>query len=117
MKKTTIPETARAGASAPPVIVFPLFGQPRRKTGLNEDEMEAEQKRQRKLIRDHSGNPGVRAMFNMLERIAARLQADGIQPEADRHVQGQACGAGYAYNVIRTVLEGTEDEEEEEADE
>lgn len=99
-------------ACAPPVIVFPLFAQ-QRKTQLSEEELIAERKRQRKVIRENSGNPGLRAMFNMVERLAARLGVDGIQPEADRHAQGQACGAAYVYNVLRAVLEGTEEEDEE----
>lgn len=114
MKKQEIPENGKPPAP-PPVIVFPLYRQ-QRKTGLDEEEMLAEQKRQRKVIRDHGSHPGVRAMFNMVERVAARLQADGIGPEADRHAQGQAYGAGYVYNVLRTVLEGTEEEDEEESE-
>lgn len=115
MKKPQIPENGKPPAP-PPVIVFPLFRQ-QRKTGLGEEELVAERKRQRRLIRENSSNPGVRAMFNMVERVAARLQADGIGPEADRHAQGQAYGAGYVYNVLRTVLEGTEEEDEEESEE
>lgn len=111
MKKQDIPESVKA--KNPPVIVFPLFGQVKQK-GLNEEEMAAELKKQRNLIRQNSGNRGVRAMFNMVERMAARLQGDGVEADADKHAQGMACGAGYVYKVLRAVLEGTEEEEEEE---
>lgn len=110
MTKQEIPGNGKVAGV--PVIVFPLFGQ-QRKTEMDEEKLVAERKRQRKVIRENSGNAGVRAMFNMVERVAARLQADGIAPEADRHVQGQAYGAGYVYNVLRTVLEGMEEDEEE----
>jgi len=96
--------------AAPPIIVFPLFGQKGDK-GLTSEQLVAEKKAQRKLIRSHSGNPGVRAMFNMVERVAARLQRDGTAPGATSHDAGQAYGAGYVAQILRTVLEGVDEEE------
>lgn len=101
--------------SSPPIIVFPLYPQPKLK-GLKPEELAAERKRQRAIIRKESTNPGVRAMFNMVERVAARLQKSGIEPDATPHQAGQAYGAGYVYELLRTVLEGTEEEDEESAE-
>lgn len=99
-------------SQSPPIIVFPLYAQPQVK-GLDADELAAEKKRQRAIIRHESNNAGVRAMFNMVERVAARLQKSGIEPDATPHQAGQAYGAGYIYELLRTVLEGTEEDEEE----
>jgi len=97
----------------PPIIVFPLFGQKGDK-GLTSEQLVAEKKAQRALIRRHGANPGVRAMFNMVERVAARLQRDGTSPGATAHDAGQAYGAGYVAQILRAVLEGSEAEEEDE---
>jgi len=87
-------------------LVFPLFGNVPK---LTQDELKAQQT----LVRHHSNNPGVRALFNLIERTAFRLQGEGVSPEATAHDQGQAYGATYIYGLARTWLEGTEDEPEE----
>jgi hypothetical protein len=90
-----------------PALLYPLFHGPAH--------LDAEDKREaRNLLRKHSNNPGVRALFNLIERTTFRLQADAIQPESGPHQQGQAYGALYVYGLARTWLEGTEDEIEEE---
>ena len=94
----------------PPTLVFPLFGGSPK---LSQEELQAQQK----IVRHHSNNPGVRALFNLIERTAYRLQGEGIQPEATAHDQGQAYGAGYIYGLARTWLEGTEHKPEEESGE
>lgn len=110
--KSSNREPGTANREPPPIIVFPLFRQKSDK-GLTAEQLEAEKRKQRELIRRHASNPGLRAMFNMVERLAARLQASAIDSSATPHTAGTATGAGYIYNVLRTVLEGTEAEDEE----
>jgi hypothetical protein len=94
----------------PPVLIYPLFQGPAH--------FDAEEKRTaRDILRKHSNNPGVRALFNLIERATFRLQADAIQPESGPHQQGQAYGALYTYGLARAWLEGLEDEIEEEDEE
>jgi hypothetical protein len=88
-----------------PPLCFPLFGGPPR---LTPEQLKAQQQ----LVRHHSNNPGLRALFNLIERQAFRLQGEGILPDATAHEQGQAYGATYIYGIARTWLEGTEEEEE-----
>jgi hypothetical protein len=91
-------------------IVFPLFRQPDL-AGMTEGEVLAYRREQREIIRRERENPGVQGMFNLVERVAARLQAAGVEPGAGAHEQGQAFGAGYLYEVLRGVLEGSEEGE------
>jgi hypothetical protein len=97
------------------LIVSPLFGQ--RLTAdpkLSAEEVLRQKKERRTVMRRHVKNPGLRELFNLLERKAFDLQAAAIQPGADAHAQGQAYGAGYIYQVCRAVFEGQEIDDDEE---
>lgn len=93
-------------------IVFPLFRQPDL-SAMTEEEVLAWRRQQRETIRRERENPGVQAMFNLCERVTARLQSAGVVPAATAHEQGQAFGAGHLYSVLREVLEGQEEAEPE----
>ena len=93
-----------------PILVFPLFGQ--KQTALTEQDLVAVKRQARRAIRHNANNEGVREMFNMVERIAGRLNADAITRDADKHDQGRADGALHVMNVLRACLEGTEIEDE-----
>lgn len=97
----------------PSQIVFPLFPQPDF-ASLGEDQLWLWRREQRELIRRNRDNPAVQALYNMLERTAARLQAAGIAPGAGPHEQGQAFGAGYLCGIVRGVFEGEEEDTPEE---
>lgn len=90
---------------APPVLLCPLFGQ---SFHLNPEERAAA----RKLVYQNRHDPAVKALFNLLERSAYRLQGEGVQAGATAHDQGQACGALYVYGLARTWLEVKEDKEQ-----
>lgn len=90
----------------PSTLLYPLFNGPAHLTP-------EEKLKERETLRKHSNNPGVRALFNLIERTAFRLQSGGIQPDADKHEQGQAYGAVYVYGIARAWLEGTEEDPEE----
>lgn len=93
-------------ANPMPVMVFPLFDQG--KPVIDQETLVREKRKARALIRDNAKNPGVREMFNMMERLAAKLTQAGISPGSTPHDQGQAYGAIYVMNVIRTCLEADE---------
>lgn len=85
--------------AAPPVILCsPLFGQ---KFHLTQEERAAA----RKLVFENRQDPAVKALFNLIERKAFSMQADGVQADATAHDQGQACGALYLYQLTRAWLE------------
>lgn len=85
--------------SAPAVILCaPLYGQ---KFHLTPEERAAA----RKLVFENRHDPAVRALFELIERKAFSLQAEGVQAGATAHDQGQACGALYLYQLARAWLE------------
>ena len=84
---------------SPPVILCaPLYGQSFHLTP--EDRAKA-----RKLVYESRHDPAVKALFNLFERKAFAMQAEGVQHDATPHDQGQACGALYLYQVARAWLE------------
>lgn len=80
------------------ILCSPLYGQSFHLT--QEERVEA-----RKLVFKNRQDPAVIALFNLIERKAFTMQADGVQHDATAHDQGQACGALYLYQVTRAWLE------------
>jgi len=84
--------------STPAILCAPLFGQD---FHLSHEERQAA----RKLVYQNRHDPALKALFNLLERSAYRLQGEGVQAGATAHDQGQACGALYVYGLARAWLE------------
>ena len=83
----------------PPVVICaPLYGQTFNLTP--EDRAKA-----RELVFKNRHDPAVKALFNLIERKAFGMQAEGVQHDATSHDQGQACGALYLYQLARAWLE------------
>lgn len=83
----------------PPVILCaPLFGQA---FHLTPDE----RAKARKLVFASRNDPALKALYDLIERSAYRMQAEGVMAGATAHDQGQACGALHLCNVARTWLE------------
>ena len=80
------------------ILCAPLFGQAFQLT--REDREKA-----RKLVFENRHDAAVQALFNLIERKAFSMQAEGVQHDATAHDQGQACGALYLYQLTRTWLE------------
>lgn len=80
------------------ILCAPLYGQ---KFHLTPEERAAA----RKQVFDNRQDPAVVALFNMLERKAFSMQAEGVQAGATQHDQGQSCGALYLYQLARAWLE------------
>lgn len=84
--------------TAPVIICSPLYGQAFHLTP--EDRAKA-----RKLVFQNRQDPAVKELFNLIERKAFSMQAEGVQHDATQHDQGQACGALYLYQIARAWLE------------
>jgi hypothetical protein len=86
----------------------PLFGQ--------SFHLSAEERQKaRKLVFENRHDPAVRALYNLIERSAFRLQGEGIMAGSTAHDQGQACGALHVASVARTWLEVEPPKTEEDA--
>lgn len=99
----------------PPTITFPLFPQPDFNR-MDEEQLLHWRRGQREAIRSNRENPGVRALYSLLERKSAALQAEGVLPHAGPHQQGQAYGVGYLCQLVRAIIEGEEASEPDEQD-
>jgi len=80
------------------ILCAPLYGQ---KFHLTSDE----RNEARRLVFENRHDPAVQALFNLIERKAFSMQAEGVQHDATPHDQGQACGALYLYQIVRAWLE------------
>lgn len=86
-------------SNTPPVILCaPLYGQSFQLSREDRDQA-------RKLVFENRHDPAIKALFNLIERKAFSMQAEGVQHDATAHDQGQACGALYLYQLTRAWLE------------
>ena len=80
------------------ILCAPLYGQAFHLTP-------AERAQARKLVYANRHDPAIKALYDLIERSAYRMQAEGVMADSTAHDQGQACGALHLCNVARTWLE------------